>query len=210
MKKSRRATVYFDPSVHRNLRVRAAESGRSISDIVNVIAAQTLGLKPETSQYEQDPPQVGYVREPDPVIQKIMERVELLEATLGISKGLTDMETGTDVSKREAIEKRSRQEPTRHLSLNDAIELISVHLDDLRNMCVKSLSIFGSLARGEFGPGSDIDLLVEFSEPVGFFRLIELKQYLERLFEREVDLATPDALRPEIKDQILKEAIRAA
>lgn len=197
MKNSRRATVYFDPSVHKSLRVRAAESGRSISDIVNTITAQVLGGKPETSQHEQGPSPVGYVREPDPVIQKLVERVELLEATLGISKGLTDMESGTVVSKR-------------HLSLNDAIELISVHLGDLRNMCVKSLSIFGSLARGEFGPGSDIDLLVEFSEPVGFFRLIELKQYLERLFERDVDLATPDALRPEIKDQILKEAIRAA
>ena len=197
MKNSRRATVYFDPSVHKSLRVSAAESGRSISDIVNTITAQILGGKPETSQHEQGPSPVGYVREPDPVIQKLVERVELLEATLGISKGLTDMESGTVVSKR-------------HLSLNDAIELISVHLGDLRNMCVKSLSIFGSLARGEFGPGSDIDLLVEFSEPVGFFRLIELKQYLERLFERDVDLATPDALRPEIKDQILKEAIRAA
>ena len=197
MKNSRRATVYFDPSVHKSLRVRAAESGRSISDIVNTITAQVLGGKPETSQHEQGPSPVGYVREPDPVIQKLVERVELLEATLGISKGLTDMESGTVVSKR-------------HLSLNDAIEHISVHLGDLRNMCVKSLSIFGSLARGEFGPGSDIDLLVEFSEPVGFFRLIELKQYLERLFERDVDLATPDALRPEIKDQILKEAIRAA
>ncbi len=72
---------------------------------------------------------------------------------------------------------------------------------------VKSLALFGSVARDESHPGSDIDLLVEFSHPVGIFTLIELKQYLEELLGGPVDLGTLNSLKPYLKDKIIKEAI---
>jgi predicted nucleotidyltransferase len=52
-------------------------------------------------------------------------------------------------------------------------------------------------------------LLVEFERPVGLFTFIRLKLYLENLLGRRVDLVTPAALRPELRQQILQEAIHA-
>ncbi len=72
---------------------------------------------------------------------------------------------------------------------------------------VKELGVFGSVARGENTESSDIDLLVEFSEPVGFFKFIELEEYLSKLLGKKVDLVTKKALLPAIKDDILKEVI---
>jgi hypothetical protein len=67
--------------------------------------------------------------------------------------------------------------------------------------------VFGSLARGEATPASDIDLLVEFGRPVGLFEFIRLKLYLEDLTGRGVDLVTPDAIRPAMCAGILNEAV---
>ena len=75
---------------------------------------------------------------------------------------------------------------------------------------VSSVSLFGSVARGESTEESDIDLLVEFSRPIGLFQFVELKRDLEEILGRSVDLVTPKALKPQLRDQILKEAIRAA
>jgi predicted nucleotidyltransferase len=59
--------------------------------------------------------------------------------------------------------------------------------------------------------GSDVDPLVEFSQPVGPFEFIRLKQAVEQILEREVDvtplLATPDALRESMRAGILEEAV---
>ena len=73
---------------------------------------------------------------------------------------------------------------------------------------VAALSIFGSVARDEAHPDSDIDILVEFSQPVGLFHFIDLKQYLEKLLGCKVDLGTPRSLKPYIKEEILEEAVR--
>ena len=75
---------------------------------------------------------------------------------------------------------------------------------------VSAVSLFGSVARGESTEESDIDLLVEFSRPIGLLRFVELKRILEEVFGRSVDLVTPKALKPQLRDRILKEAIRAA
>lgn len=77
----------------------------------------------------------------------------------------------------------------------------------LEKLGVKSLALFGSAARGEAGLSSDVDLLVEFSRPVGLLEFIRLKQVLEGILECEVDLVTPDALRESMKAEILEEAI---
>ena len=75
---------------------------------------------------------------------------------------------------------------------------------------VKTLSLFGSVARGEARDDSDVDLLVEFNQPVGLFQFIELQQWLESLLGCKVDLGTPRSLKTSIKDQVLREAIRVA
>jgi len=73
---------------------------------------------------------------------------------------------------------------------------------------VASLSLFGSVARDEALLVSDVDLLVEFSQPVGLFLFIELQQHLETMLGCKVDLGTPRSLKPRIKEHVLKEAIR--
>lgn len=72
---------------------------------------------------------------------------------------------------------------------------------------VKEIGVFGSVARNESESKSDIDILVEFSEPVGFFKFLELEEYLEKILGRKVDLVTKNALKPVIKDEILREVI---
>lgn len=73
---------------------------------------------------------------------------------------------------------------------------------------VKSLLLFGSVARNEATSTSDVDLLVEFSRPVGYFGLFALQDYLEKLLDCPVDLGTPDSLKPYIKERVMGELIR--
>lgn len=72
---------------------------------------------------------------------------------------------------------------------------------------VKKLGVFGSVARGENKKSSDIDMLVEFSEPVSFFLFLDLENFLSSILGKKVDLTTRNALKPVIKKEILKEAI---
>jgi predicted nucleotidyltransferase len=73
---------------------------------------------------------------------------------------------------------------------------------------VRKIGIFGSYRRGEESESSDIDILVEFYEPIGW-EFIDLKEFLEKLLGRKVDLVTKKALKPQIKNKILKEIIYA-
>ncbi|OGW45486.1 MAG: nucleotidyltransferase [Nitrospirae bacterium RBG_13_41_22] len=71
---------------------------------------------------------------------------------------------------------------------------------------VKRIGIFGSFSRGEEKEGSDIDILVEFEKGCKTFdNYMDLKFFLADLFHRKVDLVTVEALRPHLKDNILKE-----
>ncbi len=79
-----------------------------------------------------------------------------------------------------------------------------------RQFGVKSLLLFGSVARDEATTASDVDLLVEFSRPVGYFGLFALQDYLEELLGCPVDLGTPDSLKPNIRDNVMGEAIHVA
>jgi hypothetical protein len=96
------------------------------------------------------------------------------------------------------------------MNLKTVSALLKRHQADLHQRGVKSLAVFGSLARGEATPASDIDVLVEFDRPVGLFEFIRLKLYLEELTGRHVDLVTPDALRPALRAEILNEAVHVA
>jgi predicted nucleotidyltransferase len=72
---------------------------------------------------------------------------------------------------------------------------------------VKSLSLFGSVARGEATSTSDVDLIVEFNRPVGYFGLFSLQDHLEKLLGCRVDLGTPDSLKPRIRERVMGELI---
>ena len=79
-----------------------------------------------------------------------------------------------------------------------------------RKFGVKLLLLFGSVARDEATPASDVDLLVEFNRPVGYFGLFALQDYLEKLLGCSVDLGTPDSLKPYIRERVMGELIRVA
>ena len=87
-----------------------------------------------------------------------------------------------------------------------------VHFDSnaLARLCrehgVRRLRIFGSAARGEERPESDIDLIVEFGKPTGFVELVRLERLLSELFGRSVDLVTEPGLDPHIRDSVLSSA----
>jgi predicted nucleotidyltransferase len=57
---------------------------------------------------------------------------------------------------------------------------------------------------------SDVDLLIEFARPVGLLHFVRVKRHLERILGTRVDLVTRGALKPQLRDAILREAVRAA
>ena len=72
---------------------------------------------------------------------------------------------------------------------------------------VKSLAIFGSIARGEAAEKSDVDMLVIFEQKASFDLFMDLKFYLEELLGTQVDLVTDKALRQQIRQTIKQELI---
>jgi predicted nucleotidyltransferase len=87
-------------------------------------------------------------------------------------------------------------------------EILRRHRQDLaRDYGIRNIGVFGSCSRGEAGAGSDIDILVDFDRPIGFFRFLELEERLSQLLGAKVDLVSRDALKPHIGRRILKEAV---
>jgi len=93
---------------------------------------------------------------------------------------------------------------------DDVLGKIASHGDSLKQFHVKTLAVFGSVARGEAHSGSDVDLLVEFSIPVGLFEFVRLRRFLEEILGTRVDLFTAGALKPQLREAVLREAVRAA
>lgn len=80
-------------------------------------------------------------------------------------------------------------------------------LEDIcRRHGVMQLRVFGSASRGEAGPDSDIDLLVDFESPKGFFELLRLEDELEAFFGCPVDVVTEPGLSPYLRKPILASA----
>jgi hypothetical protein len=75
---------------------------------------------------------------------------------------------------------------------------------------IRRLGLFGSVLRDDFGPESDVDVLVEFEPGAapGFFELGEMREELSTIFGRNVDLRTPRSLSPYFRDRVLREAVR--
>lgn len=76
-----------------------------------------------------------------------------------------------------------------------------------REYSVKTIGVFGSVARNEQTGKSDIDLLVEFSKPVGFVTFMRLEHFLSERLGEQVDLVTSDSLKPVIRQDVLAEVI---
>ena len=72
---------------------------------------------------------------------------------------------------------------------------------------IKSLFLFGSVARNESTLESDLDFVVNFDGAITFDRYMDLKIFLEDLFGKKIDLAIEDSLKPQIRQRILEEAI---
>ena len=89
------------------------------------------------------------------------------------------------------------------------LEILRRHQAELQQAGVKSLKLFGSVARGEARPESDLDILVEFGRPIGLLAFVRLKQRLSDLLGRPVDLVTPEALKAPLRQSILNEAQNA-
>jgi hypothetical protein len=91
------------------------------------------------------------------------------------------------------------------------LKILGDHKQELvKRYSIRSLAVFGSVARDQAGPGSDVDLLVEFTETPGLFDFIGLQQELESLLGCEVDLGTPRSLKPGVQPSALREAIYVA
>jgi predicted nucleotidyltransferase len=86
--------------------------------------------------------------------------------------------------------------------------LLSEHRENIRRFGVRSLGLFGSVARGENTTTSDLDFLVEF-DPISFDAYMDLKAYLEKLFGCPVDLVLSQTLKPRLREPILSETIHA-
>ncbi|MGB3204017.1 MAG: nucleotidyltransferase family protein [Crinalium sp.] len=87
--------------------------------------------------------------------------------------------------------------------------IIDKHRESLERLGVKSLELFGSVARNEATANSDVDFLVEFSIDAGLFDLFRVKHYLEDILGCAVDLGTKEALKEHLREPVLKEIIRA-
>ena len=100
----------------------------------------------------------------------------------------------------------------RGMNKEQVMAILAANRTALSQRHVRSLDLFGSVARGEATDASDVDLLVEFEpgHPVGLFELLGVQCFLEDLLGCRVDLVMRDGIRKELKDRILKEAIRAA
>jgi predicted nucleotidyltransferase len=90
-----------------------------------------------------------------------------------------------------------------------ALNILRSHRHELEQFGVKSIALFGSVVREEATPDSDVDILVEFGKPVGLFTFLRLQYHLEELMGKHADMITPAALRRQLRDRILQEAVYA-
>ena len=97
-------------------------------------------------------------------------------------------------------------ESMRPESLKDINAILHSHRDELsRKYGVVEIGVFGSYARGENTRNSDVDILVSFDKPLGFFKFLELEESLSEWLGVTVDLVTRRALKPHIGRSILNE-----
>ena len=94
-------------------------------------------------------------------------------------------------------------------TLNEIKKILLEHKKELKEKYkVKTIGIFGSYARGEQKETSDIDILIDYYEPISLLKLIELENYLSELFGIKVDLITKNSIHnPYLKKSIEEDLI---
>lgn len=100
--------------------------------------------------------------------------------------------------------------PKQPVRRDEALALLAAHREELRQLGVESLALFGSVVRDEARADSDVDVLVTLRRPMGIFGFLTIKERLEAILGRPVDLVTPDGLKRQLRERILAEAVRAA
>ncbi len=76
-----------------------------------------------------------------------------------------------------------------------------------KKYAIKKIGVFGSYVRGEQNKQSDLDILVEFEKPMGFFKFLDLEEYISNITNLKVDLVSKKALKPRIGKYILEEVV---
>ncbi len=94
---------------------------------------------------------------------------------------------------------------------DDVIARLRGHERELRARGVAHASLFGSVARGEAGPDSDVDIMLEFDRAAGVsvYDYVEIKEYIGDLFDVKVDVVDRAALKPYVRPPADRDAIRA-
>lgn len=97
------------------------------------------------------------------------------------------------------------------LAMRPLRELVEVHRDEIKAIVARhhgrSVAIFGSVARGDERPDSDIDFLVELAPGTRPLEILSIGAELEEELGVKVDVGTPDSLRERLRDEILAEAV---
>jgi predicted nucleotidyltransferase len=93
------------------------------------------------------------------------------------------------------------------MNREEVLQILRTHQQELQNLGVKSLELFGSVARNEARSDSDVDLLAELSESMSLFQFIEAKLYIQDLLKCPVDMGTKDALREHLRQPILEDIV---
>lgn len=93
----------------------------------------------------------------------------------------------------------------------DLVDLIVEKRDAIKQTCAKygatNVRVFGSCANDDYSENSDVDLIVQFSGQLDLAKFFRLKEELEKLIGKEVDLTTDEMLRPEIRADVLSDAV---
>jgi len=86
--------------------------------------------------------------------------------------------------------------------------ILNEHREELeKEFSVSNIGLFGSYVREDQAAGSDLDILVEFSQPISLLRFVSLNRRLSQLLDVEVDLVMKKALKPRIGERILSEVV---
>jgi hypothetical protein len=96
------------------------------------------------------------------------------------------------------------------MTRRQVIDILSQHLETIKRFDVRSIGLFGSVARDDAADSSDVDVLVEFEGPATFDAYMNLKFFLEDLLKTRVDLVTRRALKPYAKASVERDFILVA
>jgi predicted nucleotidyltransferase len=97
------------------------------------------------------------------------------------------------------------------MNRNDALEVLRHSQAELRARGVRRAALFGSVARGESRPDSDIDIMIEIDPdaPIGVYEYVGLKDYIAGLFDAPVDVVSRDSLKPYVRPAATADAVYA-